>query len=230
MKATFIILFCLLALLSCGGSDNKNDTQTTKSVNKDSLRAQNKDRVNLNFYELSIDSILAKKDLEITDTFFLALVKEDYAFIAKKIDNLEDSTWHDIDFFDNRKTNSKGKNLSLEIGIQAGYPYYLFEDMDGDSIKDILIKYDQDGRGNKYWYLFLVKPNEKNFVRIDKFEQLECPQYSLKEKKIVVTGRFHKGAHTEFYKIENDKLKFIEGVRTNPDDEIKYTTKEGFEN
>ena len=238
MRTTFILLFCLLALLSCGVSDNKNETQTSKIVGQDSLKSYGDTSMLLNTIKTSNEPspcqldykiILAQKDIEYIDSVCLALLKSNYAFLAS-FD--ESSKKHDISIFEDKKDSWEKvqKGISLEVAMQAEYPYYMFEDMDGDGVKDILVKYDQDGRGNKYWYLFLVKPNEKKFVRVNKFEQLECPEFSIKEKEITVTGRFHKGSHTEFYKIENDALKFIRGVRTNPDDEITYTTKEGFEN
>jgi hypothetical protein len=229
MKATFVILFCLLALLSCGGSDNKNLAQTTKSVNKDSLWSQNNERVNLNFYELSIDSILAKKDLEITDTFFLALVKEDYAFIAKKMDNLEDSTWHEIDVFDNRKKKQDfDLKLHCVMNNEASYPYYKFEDMNGDGIKDILLKFNQDSKGNEQWNLFLVKPEVSGIRLIHKFKYLNNPLLLPNEKIIKVSSSNRDSSFTEFFYIEKDFLKFKEGIKHTSKGEEKYYFKNGF--
>jgi hypothetical protein len=238
MKESFVLLFSILALLSCGDSGHKNGTQTTKIVSQDSMTSfgdalmLSNSTVSSNetsFCQSDYEVILSQKDVENIDSTCLTLVKSNYAFLVS-FD--ESSKKHDISLFEDKKDSWEKvqKDVSLEIGIQAEYPYYMFEDMDGDGVKDILIKYDQDGRQNKWWYLFLVKPNEKKFIRIDKFEEIESPEFLPKEKRIEVNGRYHGGGHTEFYKIENNKLKFIEGIDHAPDSENKYTTKTGFEN
>jgi hypothetical protein len=237
MKATFVILFCLLALLSCGGSDNKNAHKTTTIMSHDSTIAY-QDPALLPIIETSNEPslcqmdykvILAQKDVENIDSTCLTLVKSNYAFLVS-FD--EKAKKHSISIFEDKKDSWEKvqKDTFIEADLIANPTLYKFEDMDSDGIKDILIKNSEDGRSNKCWSLFLVKPTKRKFVKVDKFEELESPEFLPKEKKIEATGRFHGGSYTEFYKIENNKLKFIEGIDYAPDSEKKYTTKEGFEN
>ncbi len=239
MRTTFILLFCLLALLSCGVSDNKNETQTTKIVGQDSLKSHGDTSMLLNTIktlnepspcQLDYKIILAQKDIENIDSVCLTLVKSNYAFLAS-FD--ESSKKHNISTFEDKKDSWEKvrKDTFIEADLMGSSTFYKFEDMDEDGVKDILIKISEDGRSNKWWALFLVKPEKKAFIKVDKFEELVSPEFLPNEKRIKVKNFYHRGFDTEFYKIVNGKIKFIKGTSVYlPNTKEEYTTKEGFEN
>lgn len=242
MKATFLILFSLLALLSCGGSDNKNVIQTTVIVKQDSLISYGDTSMFLKANEVSNEPtlleldykvILAQKDLEEIDSNCLAFVKSDYALIASLDSKSKNNTKHFVSIFESKKNSwtEVQKDTALSISNMIEPPFYKFEDMDGDGVKDILIKCEHDGRRNQSWYLFLVKNKERKFVFVEQFKTLASPKLSIKDKIIKSESFAHRETTTEFYEIKNNKLKFVKGKRVYlPNTEEEYTTKEGFDN
>ena len=85
------------------------------------------------------------------------------------------------------KTNQVFWRDSLFVKIQSDF--LIYQDFNGDDIKDLVIFSETGGRGgNSFYYLYLIDLKNRKVNRVKNFESIVNPEYNIKHHVVVAYG------------------------------------------
>ncbi len=246
-KNTYIVLAWIIGatLMACGegatrmdnttssNAPNVADTSSTKMVSPSGQTLATK------IEPETADETLMQTPQETVSPRQVVIVKPNYALIAKADSTKEDLMRYDFRYYKKNKSDAwelktEEKNVLSEdiLSVSDNVPLIRYEDFNQDGIKDLALLLSADGRGNEKYRLWLTQPDAQKMTRIVGFEQLSAPAINAKNKVIQTTESYHGGQTRETYRIEGEKIQFINGEETIVDRKTqksfvrKYTEKE----
>ncbi len=240
MNKSMFALSLLGLMVSC--INNSSTTQKTPvSVDSTAIKLAtiSTQTDSISKSDFDFNSYLNKNNFEqgSVDSSTLIIVKPTQAiFVFTKLDSSEPNSLKEFQVIRFTKKldhwiktiDTPFSDLEVELNkINTNYRKWEITDINGDGLKDVLLKIDHDGRQNKSYECFLQDTLNKKFVQIEKFREISNPEYDSKNKVLLSTNSYHHGQDTETYKWEGSKLKFIKG-ETAGEIEKKYFKKDGW--